>query len=242
MDYPKVMTKITVLGLITENINRVANVYRPFYFPGTGIPAAKPYFILKENKMVLIENPVGTADEVNKLQDIAFLKKIGTDDYWYLHKSRPMLQFPYIKILLNRHFWEEVKLKLQHKTYNDLDPRSSEADLWENPKYERIMQCIFDKFVNDSQSYHTTPIIMISPMWKDAEYTFRNKKSNKNVTRIVSYCRSKGYLVFDGVDALIRNAPNKKELQSFYSGHLSPRGNQVIAKEFQAFLTSNRLL
>jgi hypothetical protein len=241
-DYPKVKTKIAVLGLITENINRVVNVYRPFFFPGTGIPATKPHFGLKGDELVLIDNPIKSADEVVKLQDVSFLKKIGEEDYWYTHQSLPRLGFPYTNILFNRNFWGEVKLRLQHKTYNDLVPRNSDANLWENEKYERIMQLIFDKFAYDCKGFKAIPVIMIFPMWEDANYTFHNKRPAANVKRITSYCSSRGYLVFDGVYALTRNASTEKELQSFYSGHLSPSGNQVIAKEFYSFLKENKLL
>jgi hypothetical protein len=241
-DYPLVKTKIAVLGLITENINRVANVYRPFYFPGTGVPATKPHFVLKGDELVFVDNPISSADEVDKLLDVSFLKKIGQDDYWYTHQSLPRLAFPYTGILFNRNFWGEVRLRLQHKTYNDLVPRSADADLWENVTYERIMQRIFDKFVHDSKEFNTIPVIMIFPMWEDADYTFKNKRPTANVKKIASYCSNRGYLVFDGVDALVRNAADDKDLKAFYSGHLSQQGNQVIAKEFYAFLKKNKLL
>lgn len=241
-DYPKVMAKISVLALITANINRVANVYRPFFFPGTWIPATKPYFKTVGNELILNSNPVKNIEDVIKLQDISFLKQIGKDDYWYTHQSFPQLKFPYTAILFNKNFWYQVKLRLEHKTLDDLAPRPSDANLWEDSKYERIMQLIFDKFVSDSKYYNAVPIIMLLPNWNDAEFTYIHKKSTANVTRIIAYCRNNNYLVFDGVGALARNAANINELKSFYSGHLSPLGNQIIAKEFHIFLKNNNLL
>lgn len=241
-DFPRVMAKISVLALITPNINRVANVYRPFFFPGTWIPATKPYFKINGNDLILHSNPVKNIEEVVKLQDISFIKEIGKDDYWYTHQSFPQLKFPYTAILFNANFWYQVKLRLQHKTIDDLAPRPSDANLWKDPKYERIMQRIFDKFISDSKKYNAVPIIMLLPNWNDAEFTYRNKKSTENITRIIAYCRDNNYLVFDGVRALARNAANMDELKSFYSGHLSPLGNQIIAKEFQMFLNNNNLL
>jgi hypothetical protein len=45
-------------GIITENINRCLNSYRPFYYEKTGTRLTKPRFILTQNGLHLQKNPI----------------------------------------------------------------------------------------------------------------------------------------------------------------------------------------
>lgn len=242
-DFSKVKTRIVTLGLLTENINRVANVYRAFYLPFTGTPTTKPYFTLSGDELIYHKNPIQNLSEISKLQDLNYLKAIGQSDYWYNHTEFPKLSFPYTKILFDTHIWKEVLLRLQHKTIDEISPPwTRNKNLWEGTEYEQIMYRLFDKFVVDAKRQNSVPIIMIFPLKDDAKYTFRYHKQTDDVTRIKNYCNKAGYFCFDGVDAIARNAKTSKELDSFYVGHLSPLGNLVIAKEFYGFLKTNKLL
>jgi hypothetical protein len=51
-------TSIVSLVVTFENINRIVNIYRKFYFSNTGIPLTKPIFTLTENGITLIDNPI----------------------------------------------------------------------------------------------------------------------------------------------------------------------------------------
>jgi hypothetical protein len=241
-DFPKVKTRIVTLGLITENICRIAAVYRAFSWPGTGMPATKPRFEAKGDKLVLIENPVRSVNEISKLQDINYLRSIGRYDYWYNHQAVPELKFPYTRILFNGRFWEEVNLRLHHKTIDEFANRMQVVKLWEGTEYEQLMYRIFDNFVNDAKSYASVPVIMIFPMKEESEKMYQKKKPDDNFERIKSYCRKRGYLVFDGGEALLKHARSIDDIHSFYVGHLSPLGNKVIAEEFHLFLKNNKLL
>ena len=56
-----------VLGLGLENINRIVNRFRPFYFPETGLALPKPRFVLEGGGLRLIANPVRSAAELDRL-------------------------------------------------------------------------------------------------------------------------------------------------------------------------------
>ena len=45
--------QVVFIGFMEENINRLVNVFRPFYYPG--IPLAKPRFILRNDELVLLK-------------------------------------------------------------------------------------------------------------------------------------------------------------------------------------------
>jgi hypothetical protein len=74
---------IVFIGYQTENINRVVNVFRPFYSPETGNPLAKPYFRLVDGGLVLNENPIGSLSDYRKLLDdpASVLGPMGENDF-----------------------------------------------------------------------------------------------------------------------------------------------------------------
>jgi hypothetical protein len=239
-DYPRIKTRIVTLGLITENINRVASVYRAFTFPGTGMPATKPRFALKGGDLELIANPVQMVSEVARLKDPDFIRKIGQDDYWYTHQRAPRLGFPYTKILFSRFFWQEVRLRLGHASRNEL---AADADLWQGTEYEQIMYRLFDRFSREAKGLGGVPVVMIFPMKQEAAYALARQAAPPAVAKINAYCAQQGILVFDGVAALARNAKSVPDLQAMYRvEHLSPQGNRIIAAEFHQFLTQHKLL
>ena len=47
----KVRTQVVALGLTTENIARVVNIYRKFYLINTGHPSTKPRFVFINRKL-----------------------------------------------------------------------------------------------------------------------------------------------------------------------------------------------
>ncbi len=58
---------IVLIGFMSENINRVVNTFRPFYFPKSGVPFAKPRFALRRGELVLVENPIRSLDGYREL-------------------------------------------------------------------------------------------------------------------------------------------------------------------------------
>jgi len=121
---------VAVSGLTTENINRIVNVYRPFYFSGTAGRSTKPRFILKNNKLNLLKNPIRSKEEIKKLGDIQFIQQIGEFDWWYNRDNYPILQFPYSKILFNKRMWIEAFYGSGNHKIDDMDPRPWE-NLWD---------------------------------------------------------------------------------------------------------------
>ena len=60
-------SSIVLIGAMSENISRMVNTFRPFYFSRSGIPFSKPRFAIEGGKLVLIENPIRSIDEYKKL-------------------------------------------------------------------------------------------------------------------------------------------------------------------------------
>lgn len=234
-DYVKVNTSIVALGLIPENINRIVNVYRPFYYPKTGTPMTKPRFIIHDDELYLLRNPIQTQEELIKLCDPHFIKKIN-NDYWSNNNDLPSLSFPYTAIFLNKHFYTEVI----NRPSDDINPQHN-MNLWDDERSIKLMFKIFDAFINDARKRNATPIIMILPQRQDVIRNY-NKKKIISRDKILAYCQIKEYLCFDGIESLTQVAHNGSEINSFYIGHVSAKGNEIIAKSFYTYLQKNKLV
>ncbi len=79
---------IVFIGFMTENIFRHVNRYRPFYAPRTGLPLSKPRFIIENQTLTLLENPILSRDGYQDLLDhpSKILPQIGSNDFFYHHK------------------------------------------------------------------------------------------------------------------------------------------------------------
>ncbi|MCB0337276.1 MAG: hypothetical protein KDD62_13255, partial [Bdellovibrionales bacterium] len=94
--FPKVQSPVVAIGLITENINRIVNVFRKFYYPKTALSLSKPRFMLtKDQNLTLIPNPIQSSTEIEKLANPEFLATLAPYDYWYNRDQYPRLSFPY---------------------------------------------------------------------------------------------------------------------------------------------------
>jgi len=240
-DYPKVKTPLVALGINTENIVRIINNYRKFLYTQTGIPLTKPMFRLVDGRLVLVENPLRSVDEIVRLRDPAFIRQIGGADYWYQHQELPRLQFPYSGIFCNRFFWKEVLLKFQGKKVDELHAQLT-IDPWQDQQSVDLMFAIIDAFVTEAMQQGAIPLIMLLPQEHEVLIKLRDGQNVLPVKLLGSYCDKKGYLFFNGVDALASEARSSAEVASFYINHASAKGNQLIARHLYAFLLEKRLV
>lgn len=236
--YPKIPTPIVLLGLTTENINRIVNVYRPFYFPRTAGRATKPRFMVKDGELVLLENPVRKKEDVKNLGDLHFIQRIGKYDWWYNRNNYPILQFPYTKILFNKRMWLEIFYGRANRKIDDIDPRPW-ADLWETEEAKELMFKIFDAFVNNAKERGAIPVIMVLPLRYQVELKFREHQHESKVTKILEYCESQDYVCFDSITPMAISVGTETEIDSLYHGHVSAKGNRIIAEAFREFLEEN---
>ncbi len=104
-------SQIVFIGFMTENIFRHVNRYRPFYSPKTGLPLAKPRFVIKNQALALLPNPMATREAYQGLLDqpANVLAQAGADDFYYQYKyHQGMFDFlpsiRYIKAVSYRFF------------------------------------------------------------------------------------------------------------------------------------------
>jgi hypothetical protein len=72
---------VVLIGHMLENIDRVVNRFRPFYYSETGIPLAKPRFQLDQGRLTLLPTRVNRPED---LKDAVWVERnLGPDDAWY---------------------------------------------------------------------------------------------------------------------------------------------------------------
>ncbi len=234
--YPeRIKTAFVVLGLTTENINRLVNVYRPFYSLQTGVRVPKPRFkITADNRLELIPNPARTEDGLKKLSDPEFIRQLGEHDYWFNQNDLPVLKFPHTALLFNKRLWREVIYKKRGKI-SDLNPQPW-ADLWDEPEPTRIMFALLDKFAQDVRQNGGIPIVMIFPTIEEVDLRFRQGVNPLGARKIVEHCRTNNILVFNGIEAFAKSIKAPYEVVRFFDLHLNPDGNRLMALHFVQFL------
>ncbi len=78
----KIKTPYVCLAVMSENIARVVNRYRGFYIRNEKVAPVKPrYYREPDGKIVLLPNPLKSADEIEYMCNMDFLNKIGQKDY-----------------------------------------------------------------------------------------------------------------------------------------------------------------
>jgi hypothetical protein len=239
-EFPKIKTPLVSLGIMPENINRIINVYRRFYFlKQTGF-SVKPRFVLKDGELKLIENPISKVEDLPKLLDPNFLKKIGKNDWWYNHNNSPSFSFPFTAILFNKQLWREAFYRYKGYQLDDIDPQPWE-NTWDNQEARDLMFAIVDAFVKKAREFGSTPVIILFPREQDAS-TKKGGGTIKAEDLIMSYCKEKDYICLDGIAAVAERADSVKDISRFFVGHLSPNGNAVIARHLFDMLLEKHLV
>lgn len=135
---------------------------------------------------MLLDNPIQTKADVQKLGDLQFLYEIGKFDWWYNRDNYPILRFPYSKILFNKRMWLEAIYGKVNRNINDMNPRPWE-DLWDSEEAGELMFRILDAFVKQAQERHALPIIMILPLQYQVQLKFETQECVAE--RQSHYCR-----------------------------------------------------
>jgi lysophospholipase L1-like esterase len=75
---------VVLIGLMPENVQRNVSVFRPAYYPQTGLPLAKPRFRLGDGgSLQLVPCPASSLSELRTLVETGRLTgTLGETDYW----------------------------------------------------------------------------------------------------------------------------------------------------------------
>jgi len=237
-DHTRVKTKIVSLGLITENINRLVNIYRKFYLPFTGIPATKPRFVLKGDKLVLRPNPLQRVEDLQRLKDEKFIDQLGKEDFWYNQSGRPHFSFPYSAILFNKSVWREILQGYPDDSLDDYDDMAVH-DPWEHPEMQKLLFAVIDAFMSEAAKDGSLPVVLIFPLKDELIYTIETGNEPPAIKIISNYCQWKRYNYYCPIHALTNEVSTSAALDPLFTenGHYSVSGNKLLAKHFYRYIT-----
>jgi hypothetical protein len=235
-DFPRVKTPLVVLGLITENFNRIASGYRKFYIPSTGIPATKPRFAVSNGRLTLIENPIQHVEDLVKLKDKLFIEELSRDDFWFNQAGRPRFKFPFSALFLQKN----IRNELRHGKSGDATGMRAPVILkypFDQKEYRLIMYAILDSFVSDARTLQAVPIVLYLPDRHDLEFRIKNGVNIQPMQALIEFCRVRQYHIYSPIDDFLREIKLDQNIVLFTrGGHYTAKGNSILAKNFHDYI------
>src|SRR5215210_7779117 len=183
---------VVLIGMMSENINRMVNTFRPFYFTRSGLPFSKPRFAVQGGKLVLLENPIRSLEQYREvLRDPeTWLPRLGEHDYFYRRDHRrsrcdflPSVRFA--RVIGDQYFNQPIFLQ--------------PADVY-NTRSEAygVTLRVLDQFYREALANGSLPILVMYPQRKDV----RRRHGGTPVTYqpLLDELRRRGYRVIDLAD------------------------------------------
>jgi hypothetical protein len=227
---------IAMLGFRPENIGRVVTVFRPFYYPRTGLIMSKPRFEIRDGKLVLLPNPIPSREAYGALlTDTArVLNVLGQHDYHYNRSY---------------HYWwgdrittvKVMRMLAHHAALEWKDSDRIEFDGRFNPDSEafKILIEVFLRFRDVALKSGSRPIVLILPDKVDVD-TYRARES-KIYEPLLSALKDHAIEYIDLMDAFAKYGKDQPST-ALFSGHYSPLGTNILARYIDDYLIDHRLV
>ena len=211
---------VVLIGFMSENINRMVNTFRPFYFTRSGIPFSKPRFAIVRGRLVLIENPLESLDQYRELlRDPArWLPRLGEHDFFYQRNNRrsrcdvlPSVRFA--RIVGDQYLDQPIFAP------NGLYNTRSEA-------YQVTLR-VLDQFYREALANGSLPILVMYPQRSDVE--LRHRKEPVSYQPLLDELHQRGYRVIDLADGFERY-DRQAEMARKKFLHYPRAGNRMAAR------------
>ncbi len=218
---------IIILGVQFENVKRNINIIRPFYSHITDIPYSKPRFVLNNNKLKLLVNP---------LTDISEIVNVITNfDNWENCKYEGFYNPEDYK----SDFWLNFNT---YSTIHSLISRLNTEFEYYNPKSEsyRITKEIFNLFKENVVENGQIFIPVQLPTMDDFNFLYKSYlkyiHSRKFIyDELYSDLRSETQFV-DTYDKLEQWSLENSVEKLFMQRHYSAIANEIIAKQIYSYI------
>ncbi len=219
---------IVILSTTEENIGRIVNTFRPFYYRSTILELGfKPRFdVSQDGEFRLIPNPLSKFEDGD--DHFAALSRAKTTDYWFQHSERRIeVAFPFIWRAIDLFFRVGERKGFLKRPFRHV--QAEQHSLWEGSYGPQIMSGIVDRFFRLSQQFGFHPILLFLPSVKegdDGSLSIRAKYLDFVAATRERY-KGKDLSVIDFSEAEV-------DLERFrvrrHGGHYSAYGNRVIAE------------
>ncbi len=245
-EFPKNRTKTVILGVVPDTTSRIVSIWKHYCEYGNTF-GFKPRFIIKNNKLSLIANPINDESKFHNYYDE--ISKIKKYDYFYKNKfKKELLFFPYsLTIFKNftrniRIIYWVIKIQMMKKqgkdTFHfDWNPMKIIMNLnlrWRIKLFKDnstvyLLKKIIEEFVDYSKQENFVPIFIFLPQKDDLLFIRNNYHFYEEFLDKIK--KISGLQVLDITKDLLQ----ENNLDQFFSdsndygGHYSKEGNQKIA-------------
>lgn len=254
-EFLKNPTEIVILCVVPDTIRRILNVWKHYFEYGNTF-GFKPRFVLTENELELIKNPIDKSEKFQNYTD--FLPLIQKFDYFYKNKfCKELIKFPYSFYLFKNSkrnisiiFWIVVSrifklIKNDSKFAWNAQRTIMQINLkWRIKLFSEksnveLFTKLIEYYVNLSKSLNFKPILLILPQKDDVSYIKKNSHFYQNVIDQLEKFTS--LEVIDGTTSIlkIKNIDEIYSDQNEYGGHLSKEGNEIVASLLNKFFNKN---
>jgi len=225
---------IVIIGFFPDNIDLSVNAFRPFLYPNTDLPLAKPRYVLRSGRLVLLPTPLHTLQRYADLlsNPASLLPALGRHDYYYqsgYHRGGLAL-LPSVRlyqILRNRLVRRGTGFEIEKDGVYNIH---SEAF--------KVTAAIFDEFVGTARRAGAVPIIVVMPRASEID---GYRRGGKNVyAPLLERFQAKGYRYVDLLDGFEKYGKTLTAAELAPSQY-SPVGNKLVAKALWQFLVAQRL-
>lgn len=228
---------VVLLGIITDDVLRGVNVYRPFFAPKTRQVLAKPRFVVgADGDLVLVPNPLPDAGAYR-----AFLDDPGPalqviarhDDY-----APPASAAGPLDVLATVRLVKLLRATLAQSGEGRRSIRHGELDVAAEPV--RLARATVHEFVARVRAAGAEPLVVFFPD--------RTELDARRDGRAITYRPLRDLLVADGVpvvdllDGFDALAPGWTTRRIMRRSHYSPRGNRLVASWLAAELERRGLV
>ena len=229
--------RVVMLGFLPENIARLVSVFRPFYYPNTGILMSKPRFTIRSGEFALLPNPIQTRERYAALlTDTANeISRLGEHDYHYQRSYHYWWGDRLASVRLARVIASNAALRRARSDDLDLDGRF-------NPDSEafKILTRVVARFRDAVITAGSRPIVVILPDQTDLQAYLA--RGSKRYEPLLAFLQSQSMEFIDLMGAFANYAKDKPVPPLFTGGHYSPLGNGVVAGQLANYLTGKGLI
>lgn len=209
---------VVFIGLLSENVYRTVNVFRPFYRPPTGVPLAKPRFRLANGALELLPNPMPALEDYRVLLDApeATLRRLGEHDYYYRREQRrlPLDSLRSVRLLsvLQTRFWTE--------------PISEGGIYASGSEALRLTRAIVAAFAEAVAGASAVPLVLLYPTATDLRQAQAGQPTR--YASLLAALRDDGRDVVDGL-AILRARAADAPGDPLIRLHLTPQAQRLLA-------------
>lgn len=216
---------VVLIGFMSENVGRMVNTFRPFYFPNSGMALAKPRFGLRGGDLVLWPNPLPDRAAYRRLLDdpARELPRIGEHDYYYQRRShRSRFDFlPSVRLVwVLRERWLDQPI-VRGGVYN---PRSEAF---------QVSLRVVETFYAEALDQGSLPVVLLFPQHDDVS---RHRDGEVPLyAPLLAALRRRGILTIDLMAAFDRYDPQRVLLRRRFI-HYTPAGNEIVSQYLRDWL------